>query len=121
MLNKDSQTAAYNQLPMPNDLPIIDQIPYLMLKLLYYLFQNKEVDMDTSKLLKEKVLSYPSLPNKEKAGLLRFCIANEFEQTKQVANFEDLKALVMEYMSLPISNDIDAVQQMIDGWSDRRW
>lgn len=121
MLNKDLQTTAYNQLPMPNDLPHIDRIPYIMLRLLYYLFQNKEVDIDTAKQLKKEVLNYPSLPNKDKAGLLRFCIANEFEQIKQVTNSKDFKALVMEYMSLPISNDISAVQQTLNGWSDRRW
>lgn len=106
MLDHSAQTAAYNRLPCPSNLPEEERIPYQMLCLFYRHYREGILPRDTAQVFKTLVCDWEQVPNMEKAALLRYAIANEFEQARQTGtggDWDGVWALLMAYMALPIA------------------
>ena len=106
MLDYNTQQAAWRERTCPSTLPEEERIPYQMLCLFYRHYREGILPRDTAQVFKTLVCDWEQVPNMEKAALLRYAIANEFEQARQTGTGGDWNgvwALLMAYMALPIA------------------
>ena len=107
MLDHNTQQAAWRGHSCPSTLPKEERIPYQMLCLFYRHYREGILPRDTAQVFKTLVCDWEQVPNMEKAALLRYAIANEFEQARQTGtggDWDGVWALLMAYMALPIAH-----------------
>lgn len=107
MENKHER-AAYKSLPIPQDLPKEEHARYLMLCMIYRHYREGILVRDVAGEFKKLVCNWETGRTQDKAALLRYCIANAFEDaTKQGQNADwgSVWTMMMEYMGLPIVRD----------------
>ena len=90
------ERAAYKSLPIPQDLSKEEHARYLMLCLIYRQYREGIV------------CNWETGRTQDKAAVLRYCIANAFEdatklgQQGQNADWDSVWTMIMEYMGQPL-------------------
>ena len=100
------ERAAYNSLPIPQDLPKEEYARYLMLCLIYRQYREGILERDIAEVFKKLVCNWEAGRTQDKAAVLRYCIANAFEDaTKQGQNTDwgSVWTMMMEYMGQPLA------------------
>ena len=103
------ERAAYKSLPIPQDLSKEEHARYLMLCLIYRQYREGILERDVAEVFKKLVCNWEAGRSQDKAAVLRYCIANAFEdatklgQQGQNADWDSVWTMIMEYMGQPLA------------------
>ena len=103
MLDDKYSRLAYKGEPIPTDVKPEDKPAYTLLCELYRLHRMGVYDVDTAKVLKEKILNYAELPVNDRIALITFTYPHLLEQIKNAPVYTSAMLLFEELAKLKAS------------------
>lgn len=100
--------AAWNEQPLPPDLPENEQAAYIALTVTYRHYRENVLTREQAQSFKEQLTDWAHCPPMERAAQLQYALANEWARGRNGADvWENLRILFIEYGMLMHQGFID--------------